>query len=291
MIDAGDIAAVRIFDGHVNWASVGHDGTVQGDGKLYLRVARYLPCAGRSVAEADENDGLINIDRPARAVVRISACGDGPWMTAAGNTVHADRFSDDARRAVTDRAPARDEPRREQERAPRHQSGSRVHVSIIVPTPKSPKRNSSSRIPGPSCHAHDREMLPSIDDTSWPIVTINYGEEITFDEIVELSQALERIFHRRGPLVMLVDIGALRAIAVTALHRKRLAEESDRLAAMGAFVAEAVIVPNPVLRAVYVGYTWAGKRKSYPSQPFRDSASALVWARQQVRAAASAKVR
>lgn len=132
-------------------------------------------------------------------------------------------------------------------------------------------------------------MLPRIDDSSWPIVAIAYGEVITFDEIVDLSKALQRIFEKRGPIAMLVDIGALSATATTALHRKRLAEESDRLAAMGAFVAEAVIVPNLVLRAIYVGYTWAGKRKTYPSQAFQDSATALVWVHEQILAAGKAK--
>jgi hypothetical protein len=132
-------------------------------------------------------------------------------------------------------------------------------------------------------------MLPRIDDSSWPIVAIAYGEVITFEEIAELSKALQRIFEKRGPIVMLVDIGAVSATATTALHRKRLAEESDRLAAMGAFLAEAVVVPNPVLRAIYVGYTWAGKRKTYPSQAFHDSTAALVWARQQIPVAQRAK--
>jgi hypothetical protein len=134
-------------------------------------------------------------------------------------------------------------------------------------------------------------MLPHIDDSSWPIVAIDYGEVITFEEIAELSKVLQRIFEKRGPIVMLVNIGALSATATTALHRKRLAEESDRLAAMGAFLAEAVVVPSPVLRALYVAYTWAGKRKSYPSQAFHDYASAFAWAREQVRASLRAKPR
>jgi hypothetical protein len=134
-------------------------------------------------------------------------------------------------------------------------------------------------------------MLPRIDDSSWPIVAIDYGEVITFEEIAELSKVLQRIFEKRGPIVMLVNIGALSATATTALHRKRLAEESDRLAAMGAFLGEAVVVPSPVLRALYVAYTWAGKRKSYPSRAFHDYASALAWAREQTRAPSRAKPR
>ena len=125
-------------------------------------------------------------------------------------------------------------------------------------------------------------MLPRIDDSSWPIVTIDYGEVITFEEIDELGKTLRRIFEMRGPMVTLANIGRLSVTATTALHRKKVAEEADKLVALGAFIAEAVVVPNAIVRALYVGYTWAGQRRSHPSQAFADTPAALVWARQQV---------
>ena len=140
----------------------------------------------------------------------------------------------------------------------------------------------------PPIEAGDRTMLPRIDDSRWPIVRIAYGDVITFEEISELSGSLQRIFETKGALAMVVDIGAVKATALTALHRKRLAEESDRLAAMGAFLAEAVIVPNPILRAVFAGYTWACKPKGYPSRAFNDFAAAFSWAREQIESASRA---
>jgi hypothetical protein len=128
-------------------------------------------------------------------------------------------------------------------------------------------------------------MLPNVDDSSWPIVRITYGDVITFDEIAELAARLQGIFEKRGPMVMLIDVSALAASNVTALHRRRLAEGADTLAAQGALLGEAVIIPNPILRALYVGYTWACKRKTFPSQSFFDAEAALAWAREQARAA------
>jgi hypothetical protein len=124
-------------------------------------------------------------------------------------------------------------------------------------------------------------MLPRVDDSSWPIVAIDYGETITFDEITELGAALLRIFQKRGAMVTLINIGALRATTITAMHRKKLADEADKLAARGAFLAEAVIVPNAIVRALYAGYTWASQRRTFPSRAFPDPTSATVWARQQ----------
>jgi hypothetical protein len=132
-------------------------------------------------------------------------------------------------------------------------------------------------------------MLPKVDDSSWPVVRITYGETISFDEITELERQLLGVFQKRGPLVMLIDISALAATSVTALHRKRLAEGADRLAGRGALLAEAVFIPNPVLRALYVGYTWARARKTFPSASFVHADAALAWARAQARVAPSAE--
>jgi hypothetical protein len=95
----------------------------------------------------------------------------------------------------------------------------------------------------------DRTMLPRIDDSRWPIVRNSPTATSSRSRRSQSSRSLQRIFETKGALAMVVDIGAVKATALTALHRKRLAEESDRLAAMGAFLAEAVIVPNPILRA------------------------------------------
>jgi hypothetical protein len=132
-------------------------------------------------------------------------------------------------------------------------------------------------------------MTPNVDDSSWPIVRITYGAVITFDEIAELERRLQSIFQKRGPMVMLIDIGRLAITSPTPLHRKRLAEASDRLSAQGAFLAEAIFIPNPILRALYVGYTWARTRKDFPFASFTDAEAALAWAREQARVALRTK--
>lgn len=124
-------------------------------------------------------------------------------------------------------------------------------------------------------------MVPNVDDALWPIVKITYGTTIELDEIAKFGERLLHVFQGRGPFVTLADISELRPAQVTALHRKRIAEEADKLAARGAFIAEAVIIRSPLVRALYVGYNWARIRKSYPSEAFADPLAALAWAREQ----------
>jgi hypothetical protein len=125
-------------------------------------------------------------------------------------------------------------------------------------------------------------MIPNIDEALFPIVRIGYGSTLELDEISQFGAALLRIFQGRGPMVTVADISLLRPAQVSALHRKRVAEEADKLAERGAFIAEAVIIGNPIVRALYVGYTWARKKKTHPSEAFGDPITALAWARDHV---------
>src|SRR5208282_2450696 len=108
------------------------------------------------------------------------------------------------------------------------------------------------------------------DDAEWSIVRITYGETLGLDEIPELGRRLDAIFARRGPMVTVADISALSLTATGALHRKRVAEEADKLASKGAFLGEAVIIRNPLVRVLYHGYTWLKTRSDYPSETFQD---------------------
>jgi hypothetical protein len=127
-------------------------------------------------------------------------------------------------------------------------------------------------------------MVPAIDDSEWPIVRITYGETIGLDEIPEFARRLDAIFTKRGPFVTVADISALSVTATTALHRKRVAEEADKLARKGAFIGEAVIIRNPVVRVLYHGYTWLRTRDDHPTQTFAEWSTARDWARLLVRA-------
>jgi hypothetical protein len=122
-------------------------------------------------------------------------------------------------------------------------------------------------------------MVPTINDSEWPIVTITYGETIGLDEIPEFARRLDAIFTKRGAFVTVADISALNVTNTTALHRKRVAEQADKLAAKGAFIGEAVIIRNPAVRVLYHGYTWLRRRDDYPTKTFPDSSTARDWAR------------
>lgn len=122
-------------------------------------------------------------------------------------------------------------------------------------------------------------MVPAIDESEWPIVRITYGETLGLDEISEFGRRLDALFTRRGPMVTVADISALSVTTTTALHRKKVAEEADKLASKGAFVGEAVIIRNPLVRVLYHGYTWLKTRDDYPSETFKDWSTAREWAR------------
>jgi hypothetical protein len=121
-------------------------------------------------------------------------------------------------------------------------------------------------------------MRPAIDDSGWPLVRIRYGSELTIEDILYLAERVEGIFRQRGPMVTMADIGAVSLKATTAARRRLLAEEADRLAAMHSFIAEAVIIPNPVLRVVYASYVWARRRLNHPYACFSEESAALAWA-------------
>jgi hypothetical protein len=121
-------------------------------------------------------------------------------------------------------------------------------------------------------------MVPEIDESDWPIVRLTFGPSITFEEIDELARRLKGIHGRLGPMVTVTDISAMSATATTARHRQRIAQEADDLSRKGALLGEAVVIRNPIVRALFVGYNWL-KTTSFPSRAFDDSASAAAWAR------------
>jgi hypothetical protein len=80
-------------------------------------------------------------------------------------------------------------------------------------------------------------------------------------------------------MVIVSDIGALQAEAGLGLHRRMLAEEASTLEAVGAFIGEAVIIPKPVLRMLFIGYSWVRRGPAHPVATFPDRSSAVDWAR------------
>ena|SRR6185436_16833790 len=120
-------------------------------------------------------------------------------------------------------------------------------------------------------------MAPEVDDSKWPLVEIVFPDTITFDDIAGLGQRLLEILERRGPFASVADISALKLDSVTPLHRKKIAEAADRISAMGGFIGEAVVIRNPVVRVLYVGYSWVRRRPEHPVETFGDKSSALAW--------------
>jgi hypothetical protein len=131
-------------------------------------------------------------------------------------------------------------------------------------------------------------MKPAIDESGWPLVRIQYGAELTLEDIQYLAERIEEIFRKRGPMVTVADIGAVSLRSTTAEHRRRIAEDADRLAGMNLFIAEAVIIPNPVLRVVYASYVWARRRLNHPYACFAEESAALAWAQGCLRTAPAA---
>jgi hypothetical protein len=121
-------------------------------------------------------------------------------------------------------------------------------------------------------------VVPSVDDSEWPIVKIRFPEEVTLDDISVLASLLDQIFRRRGPMATVADISALSLNDTTALHLKELALEADKLAALGALLAEAVLIRNPAVRVLLQGYLWLRTRSPYPIQIFDDEEKAQRWA-------------
>lgn len=127
-------------------------------------------------------------------------------------------------------------------------------------------------------------MRPQVDDSAWPIVRITYGERLSLDEIAELALLLRQIFERRGPMITVSDLRRINPLEATALVRKQVAFEVDNLDEVGAFLAEAIVVPSPLLRALFAAYNFARRRSSFPSEAFEDVGSAMAWAERQAAA-------
>jgi hypothetical protein len=122
-------------------------------------------------------------------------------------------------------------------------------------------------------------MLPEIDEAGWPIVKVIYPPVMTIEEIPVGAARLRKIFTTLGPMVTVSDISAIRVRTATPVMRKMVAEEANKLAAMGAFIAEATVIRNPVVRILHVGHAWLRARTNHPVAAFSDWPAALAWAR------------
>jgi hypothetical protein len=96
-------------------------------------------------------------------------------------------------------------------------------------------------------------------------------------DVERMARQLHDLLRMRGPMALVCDLEALNPTAITPMLRWTLANEADKLAAAGAFVAEAIILRNSLLRGLYRAYTWNRQRLDYPSETFADLADARPW--------------
>src|SRR5690606_24195724 len=119
-----------------------------------------------------------------------------------------------------------------------------------------------------------------VNDSQWPVVRIDFLGNISFQDVEKLSKELRKVQLTRGAFVVLSDLTNLRAASATARLRQAIAEVADEFSGQGALLAEAVIVPNPILRALFTGYTWLRRNTQHDQKTFADFESALSWAQE-----------
>lgn len=122
-----------------------------------------------------------------------------------------------------------------------------------------------------------------VDSTGHPIVRIVYPREIRTEDVEDFCSALLEVHRTRGPILSIADLTDLDVRFVTAMHRKRVAEVADALAERGGVLAEYVVVPSVLLRAVFTGYSWMRLTKTHPQVAFATFDEAYRAARAVVR--------
>jgi hypothetical protein len=136
----------------------------------------------------------------------------------------------------------------------------------------------------------DRQEV-SIDASRWPVVQITCAAHVGLSSIRRMARSLDELHRMRGAMLLVCDIDGLKPSVVTPLLRKELAEEADKLAERGAFLAEAIVVRDPILRALYRAYTWVRQKCDYPTEVFTDTESARRWLRTQAQPPVRASTR
>ncbi len=119
-----------------------------------------------------------------------------------------------------------------------------------------------------------RRMIPEIDVKDFPVVRFKFGESMTLAEVDAHGARAEALFNERGPFISLSDLSATDFSKNPSTVRKRIAEVADHLAQKKAFIAEYVIVPSALVRALFTAYTWIRTKKNHPLEAFANAALA-----------------
>ncbi|AKF11703.1 hypothetical protein [Sandaracinus amylolyticus] len=127
--------------------------------------------------------------------------------------------------------------------------------------------------------------LPKVDLSTWPVLLVEMPAELSLSDVDSHFDELVAIARTRRAHVHLVDGSELGPTALSPTHRKRMGERLQSLTREleGRRVAEAIVLPNPLLRGVMTAIHWIAPPK-WPVQTFATRADALTWCQEQLAA-------
>ncbi len=122
---------------------------------------------------------------------------------------------------------------------------------------------------------------PSLDDSTWPIVVVTFGEAMSPDEAEGYFERLRGYMKRRERFAVVLDLR--RASQVDAVRRKLHADFLASIDGIDRFVSAAAIVADDELhRGLLTAIFWMHKPR-FPIERFEGLGEAMLWARDRVR--------
>lgn len=118
-----------------------------------------------------------------------------------------------------------------------------------------------------------------VDASEHPIVRITFPRVMRLEDLDVLNPTVIELVETRGPMITVADFPDLDLRTVTAAFRKRMAEQADDMAERGGLIAEIVVLPSTLYRAMFTAYSWMRARKTHPQLAFATLEEAMVEAR------------
>jgi hypothetical protein len=124
-------------------------------------------------------------------------------------------------------------------------------------------------------------MPASYDDSQWPKVEVRWTGVVTDGELTDFLQRMDVWLRRSVPFSLLLDSRG--AWGLDSAQRKRVVEAMHESSAQtGALLVQAVVLDNPIQRALYFAVLWAFPMP-FPSKTFGDVEAARLWLEVQLR--------
>jgi len=122
---------------------------------------------------------------------------------------------------------------------------------------------------------------PLLDDSTWPLVVVTFGDAMSNDEIAGYFERLRVLLKRRERFAVVLD--ARRVRMVDAVRRKMHGDFLASIDGPDRFVAAAaLVVEEEVQRGLLTAIFWIHKPK-FPIERFEGLGEAMLWARDRVR--------